>query len=117
MHCCCANRLCVLNFNTTGHLPFFLIWRRLISFLYSSGFAMLNCGKLSIARFVDNAKNALLWHPPVDSNYAQLVISQPSTQSSEGMHPRLSEVSFAKSDNFILVRSLVPCHYFIVNKV
>ena len=33
------------------------------------------------------------------------------------MHPRLSEASFAKSDKFILVRPLVPCHYFKVNKV
>lgn len=62
-------------------------------------------------------KNALFWHPPADSNYARLVINQPSTQSSEGMHPRLSEASFAKPDNFILVRPLVPCHYFKVNKV
>ena len=70
-----------------------------------------------MAHFVDNAKNALLWHPPVDSNYAQLVINQLSTQSSEGMHPRLSEVSFAKPDKFMLVRSLAPCHCFKVNKV
>ena len=80
-------------------------------------FAILDCGKLSIAHFVDNAKNALLWHPPVDSNYAQLVINQLSTQSSEGMHPRLSEASFAKPDKFMLVRSLAPCHCFKVNKV
>ena len=84
---------------------------------YLMAFAILDCGKLSITHFIDNVKNTLFWHPPADSNYAQLVINQLSTQSSEGMHPRLSEVSFAKSDSFILVRPLVPCHFFIVNKV
>ena len=80
-------------------------------------FSILDCGKLSITYFIDNVKNTLFWHPPVDSNYARLAIKQPSTQSSEGMHPRLSEASFAKPDKFILVRSLVPCHCFKVNKV
>ena len=80
-------------------------------------FSILDCGKLSITHFIDNVKNTLFWHPPADSNCARLAIKQPSTQSSEGMYPRLSEASFAKPDKFILVRSLVPCHYFKVNKV
>ena len=40
----------------------------------SMAFSILDCGKLSITYFIDNVKNTLFWHPPVDSNSDPMVL-------------------------------------------